>query len=101
MCRIFGWLMSRRLQAVPAQPQITAAAKSSVPSVAPKAELKVPFELPVPIEKLAEIFGWEQAWIHEKVRDDPRRNPNPMPHHKPGKYLMFYPSEVNSWVKAS
>lgn len=63
--------------------------------------VSVPFELPVSIEKLAELFGWTLEWIHEKCRKDPVRNPNPMPHHKPGKYLMFYPSEVNAWVKAS
>ena len=61
----------------------------------------VPFEFPVHIEKLADLFGWSEAWIREKCRKDPKRNPNPMPHHKPGKYLLFYPSKVNEWVKAA
>ena len=59
------------------------------------------FEFPVRIERLAELFGWDVEWIREKCRQDPKRNPHPMPSHKPGKYRLFYPSEVNGWVKAA
>jgi len=59
------------------------------------------FEYPVHLKKLAEMFGWDVDWIREKCRGDAKRNPKPMPSHKPGKYRLFYPSEVNAWVKAA
>jgi hypothetical protein len=59
------------------------------------------FELPVRAHMLAAMFGWDPSWVREKSRKDSKRNRNPIPSHKPGKYLLFYPSEVNEWIKAA
>jgi len=50
-------------------------------------------ERPITLDECAEFLGMSKWTIYRKTSD------KRMPHHKEGKRLYFYKSELNEWIR--
>jgi excisionase family DNA binding protein len=67
-----------------------------VPSATPR--VSAPIEFPLTGQEVAERLKVKPSTVYELTR---RRNRRPMPFVKVGKYLRFYWSEIETWMRES